>query len=391
MAARDNKTGIFILEGLNALSLAFYFLFIFFFMQKKFGFGNMENLLLGGLAGFVYMIASYICGRIARRAGYLRILVIAFGVVTIALLVGSQLQSVTGHLVVVCVAVAGIGFVWTPLQALACQHEPAHRVQRMVGLYNVIWATLVAIGYFAGGAMFEAWNLSIFIVTAGIHFTQFLIAIHLLRSSRLRDKLGTQPAIAADETTTRVAPSIARAFLRMAWIANPAAFIATNVAVPTIPTIAKRFDLSPTWAGIFCSVWLFARAGAFLLFWKWPGWHYRLGWLLAGYIVMVISFAAILVGSNLVVLLVAQVFFGLALGLLYYSSLYYSMHVGVENQGEHGGMHEAVIGAGNFAGPVVGALALYFYPANPHAGTWAVSVAMGVGLIWMLRVWALRR
>ncbi len=241
--------------------------------------------------------------------------------------------------------------------------------------------------------MFEGWNRSIFVVTAGVHFLQFLIALALLRRQRDHElENGVYPpAVVAEDTGRHASPTVARAFLRMAWIANPAAFIASNVAVPTIPTIAKRFDLSPTWAGIFCSLWLFARAGAFVLFWKWPGWHHRLRWLLVGCVMMVLSFAAILVVPNSAVLITAQVFFGLSLGLLYYSSLYYSMHVGVKSQGEHGGMHEPVIGAGNFAGPVLGAAALYFFPSYPDAGTWAVSAAMGAGFLWMLRVRAMRR
>lgn len=387
-----NKTGVFVVEGLNALSLAFYFLFLFFFMQDRFGFGNMENLLLGGYGGFLYMVASFVCGKTSRRIGFYNCLTGAFVVMPVALLIGSQLTSLTGHLIVFTVCVLCMGFVWSPLQVLSCAGEPPGRVQRMVGIYNVVWATIVAAGYFVAGAMFEAWDLSIFVVPAGISVVQLVVVLVLRRGGANAADLvdGVDPIVDGSDTVVQIKPGVARAFLRMAWIANPFAFVAVNVCTPTIPTIAEKFELTPTYAGVFCSVWLFGRALGFIVCWNWAGWHYRLRWLLAGYLVMVVSFGTILAVPSFAVLLVAQVAFGLSLGLIYYSSLYYSMHVDLESQGEHGGTHEAVIGAGNCAGPVCGAVALYLFPRDPNAGVWTVSAALVIGLVWIVRIWRRR-
>jgi hypothetical protein len=88
----------------------------------------------------------------------------------------------------------------------------------------------------------------------------------------------------------------------------------------------------------------------------------------------------------------AQLFFGAAAGLLYYSSLFYSMDVG-DTKGVHGGIHEAAIGAGIFGGPAVGALGLFLFPAYATAGVWAVGGLLLVGLGTILRIQqqALRR
>ena len=94
---------------------------------------------------------------------------------------------------------------------------------------------------------------------------------------------------------------------------------------------------------------------------------------------------AILLAHELWIVIVAQVFFGFATGLIYYSSLFYSMDVG-EASSEHSGWHEAFIGMGIFAGPAVGALALQLAPENPNAGTWAVTALLVcglVGLVWL--------
>ena len=92
---------------------------------------------------------------------------------------------------------------------------------------------------------------------------------------------------------------IARAFLKIAWLANPFAYLAITTVIAVIPSLARELKLSPMFAGFFCSVWLFVRVGAFALLWIWPGWHYRFRWLLGAYAAMIGSFALMLLARNL--------------------------------------------------------------------------------------------
>jgi predicted MFS family arabinose efflux permease len=172
----------------------------------------------------------------------------------------------------------------------------------------------------------------------------------------------------------------------MAWLTNPFAYIAINTLVAVMPGVAQRLDLSTTLAGFCCSIWCFGRLGAFFGLWFWSGWHYRFRWLLASYLALVATFAVILVVPNLALLVVAQLVFGGGIGLIYYSSLFYSMDVG-ETKGEHGGIHEAVIGVGNFTGPAVGAASLQFLPQQAHSGVVAVTALLLCGLGGLLTLW----
>ena len=131
----------------------------------------------------------------------------------------------------------------------------------------------------------------------------------------------------------------------MAWLANPFAYIAINTIIPVIPEIARRLHLSPTQAGFVCSIWFFVRLGTFWFLCHWTAWHYRFGLLLGAFVGLVTSFGVMLHFSGLTVLIVSQVVFGFCVGLIYYSSLFYSMDVG-HTKGEHGGIHEAAIGLG---------------------------------------------
>ncbi len=172
----------------------------------------------------------------------------------------------------------------------------------------------------------------------------------------------------------------------MAWLANPFAYIAIQTLIAVVPGLAQRLGLSTTHAGFICSVWCFARLGAFAGLWRWTGWHYRFGWLLVSYLALVGSFATMLAATSVPMLLVAQLFFGAAVGLIYYSSLFYSMDSS-ETKGEHGGIHEAAIGLGNCAGPAVGAAALQFLPQFHYSGAIAVSLLLLCGLGGLTVIW----
>src|SRR5690606_35572101 len=62
-------------------------------------------------------------------------------------------------------------------------------------------------------------------------------------------------------------------FLRLAWIANPFAYVAIYTLLATMPSLATRFNLTPTEMGLIGSVWLFARLFAFVGLCQWSGWH----------------------------------------------------------------------------------------------------------------------
>jgi hypothetical protein len=100
---------------------------------------------------------------------------------------------------------------------------------------------------------------------------------------------------------------------------------------------------------------------------------------------MVVSFGAMLLVPDWRVLVLSEVILGAALGLIYYSSLFYSMDVG-DTKGEHGGIHEAAIGLGSGTGPAMAALALTLFPHNPGSGVWGVCLVLALGLMVLFRI-----
>lgn len=384
------KTGVFVLEGLNAYATTVYFTYLFFFMRDRFGFANFENLTLGAVNGAVYAVWVAFAGRYAQRRGYFHALKLGFASMGVLMLVGSTLDSVAGHYLTMLLWTLGIGLTWPALEAIPSEHEPPARLQRLLGIYNVVWSAGSGLATFTGGMILEHLGpRGIFLLPAALHAVQLALTVGLERAHR-RSAPGLAPGQVpggkpAASTAPRQEPGPVprHVFLRMAWIANPLAYVAVNAIIPVIPGLASKFALSPAWAGVFCSAWALARAAGFWVFWLWDGWHYRFRWLAGAYLAMVASFAGILLGNHLGLLVTAQMVFGLCLALIYSSSLFYAMDVG-ETKGEHGGLHEAAIGVGLFGGPALGAASLYLFPGVAAANAWAVSAVLLGGLGWLL-------
>jgi predicted MFS family arabinose efflux permease len=413
------KPGYFVLEGLNSFGTVYFFYYFYFFMQQVYGFGNRSNLVLAALnAGAIYAVGAWQAGKFAQRFGYFNALKVGFLTMMTATALGLQMRSAAGHIFVMAIVVVGMCFTWPTLEALVSEGETPGGLQKMLGIYNIVWAATAAAANFTGGAMLEKLGFrSLFYVPMAIQMTQLSLTLWLEWSHRALPQPSSgprEPAMESPHFESRVptprSPARAEAttvaveareprvgttpppagrgqcFLRMAWLANPFAYIAINTLIPVIPGVAAKLHLSTMLAGFCCSVWCFARVGAFIGLWMWNGWHYRFRWLLAAFVALVASFAAILTATTLAMLVLAQILFGAALGLIYYSSLFYSMDAS-ETKGEHGGIHEAVIGLGNFAGPAVGAVSLYFLPEYGNSSTFGVTLLLLCGLGGLLALW----
>ena len=372
---------VYILEALNALSTAFYFNYLFFFLMSEYQFTNFQNLLVCALNGAVFIPCALYGGKFGQKHGYVNAFALGSAIMVAALSVSLFVSGIPEIMIAICVWTFGMCFTWPNLEALACDHVDPAKLPGIIGVYNVVWAGGGAIAYFCGGALVETlgWR-SIFWLPAAITAVQMAIALYLNPHWK---KISAAPVtVTADLNESHPQGPL---FLKLAWIANPFAYIAINAIVPVFPSVAARFELTPKLAGFFCSVWFFSRMITFAILWIWPGWHYRFRYLILAYIGMVLCFAGVLLIQNLWAVVAVQVVFGWCLGLIYYSSLYYSMHVG-DTKGEHGGAHEAAIGAGIFSGPAIGATSIAFFPNLPSSGVFGVAIVLSIGFATLLLV-----
>ncbi len=370
----------FLLTGLNTLGCSYFGSYVFFLLQQHHQFTSRDNLLTCALHGLIYVPAARLGGRFAERHGLTTTMKAGFAGMAVAMLAGAWLDSLAGVFVTLIAWTVAMCFTWPALEAHATHGESDAGTKRMVGIYNITWSGCAGLMYFAGGSLFEWLGArSLFLIPASIFTLQFALTLWL---ERLPHSLVQPPASVTPHQPEdaafhqRVPPTV---FLKMAWLANPFSYIAIHSFLAVVPGRAAELGLSVAQSGWFWAVWFLVRLGTFVLLWRWAGWHYRFRWMLAAFLALIAGYTILQLGHSLPLLLAGQVLFGLATGLLYYSSLFYSMDVG-ETQGEHGGIHEAAIGLGICLGPAVGAGALCLAPTQPHAGAFGVTALLLVGL-----------
>jgi predicted MFS family arabinose efflux permease len=379
---RKSKTVFFVIEGLNALATSYFYSYVFFLLRDRFGFGNLGNLLASALGGFVYAFAAWQGGRFAQRFGYFTALKTGFGGLAVCLALGALLPSLPAVLLVLVGWTATVCFTWPTLEALVSDGVSDRILPKNIGIYNVVWSAGAASMYFIGGTLYETLGHdSIFWLPALIHGGLCLIVLRLGKNPVHTAPPAPPAAVAPHplEAAAFTQPVSPRTFLHMVWLAIPFSYIGITTVIAIIPALARTLGLSTAQAGLFCSIWMFVRLGTFVVLWQWTGWHYRFRWLVGAFVGLAAGFSLLLLSASLGLLIAAQAIFGISVGLIYYSSLFYSMDVG-ETKGEHGGLHEAMIGAGMCLGPAVGALSLCLAPGSPNVGVYTVTALLACGL-----------
>ena len=375
-----SKLPLFAFEALGSLACGFYGNYVFFLFRDRYGFGDLGNLGVASLMGGVVALASWQGGKFAQKHGCFQTIAIGLIGMMVALTAGALFPQMAVQLAVLVFWTASQFVVWPALEALVTDGESGSTRAHIIGVYSMVWAACSALSYFFGGSIFERLGSgSIFYLPPVLHLIQLAVLWKFVRRGG-ETPVEKVAAIPIPEIERPVLPGPGpRAFQRMAWVANPFACVAAFTLLAMIPELVKKMGLSVTMAGWFGSIWFFARLAAFIVLWRWTAWHYRFRWMLAGYLLLVAGFAIVLTAGDLFWLSLGQVAFGLAVGMLYYSSLFYSMDVG-EARAEQGGIHEAMMGAGNLVGPGIGALGLIIAPQLPHAGVWTVSGLLVIGL-----------
>jgi predicted MFS family arabinose efflux permease len=230
--SRRLRRGYFTLEALNSLGSAYYFNYLFFYLQEHFGFGDRSNLLMAALYGFIYMFAAYSAGPFAEKRGYFFTLAIGFAGISAMMVVGALIPRFYGYshtamvseIITMAIWTALLCCTWPTLQVLLSRGQSAEENSRNAGTYNIIWAGAAALAYLTSGALLDTFGgETLFWLPAGLHLIQLAMLPGL---KKLSVKVATlEPAVIVK---TETAPSLnprpiskARTFVFLARTANP--------------------------------------------------------------------------------------------------------------------------------------------------------------------------
>jgi hypothetical protein len=177
----------------------------------------------------------------------------------------------------------------------------------------------------------------------------------------------------------------------LARISLPATYVVIYSLMAMMPSLPVMRSLDTAARTAVGSVWMAARLLTFLYLGATVWWHTRPRILLAAAVGMLVAFPGVtirpsemLAGSitpavDLAAMIGWQIALGLAMGIIYSSSLYFGMVLS-EGSTEHGGYHEALIGLGSVLGPGAAALTQLNWPGDVRAGVAAISCIVGISV-----------
>src|SRR5688500_9403091 len=136
---------LYTVEGLCSIGGNLMQVGIFFYTNRRFGWGLKENFTLAAAQGVVYVagallahgVATRVAPRNALAAVYVLLAAVAFG----ALLTASAWGLVAA--ILAYTAVMGIG--WPILESMVSTGLDAHALSRRISTYNLVWAGTGAI------------------------------------------------------------------------------------------------------------------------------------------------------------------------------------------------------------------------------------------------------
>ncbi|MFA6133479.1 MAG: MFS transporter [Phycisphaerae bacterium] len=346
---------------------------IYFYAASLLGFSDMQNLWLALVFGACYAAGALLSHRCCVRWGERRILLLT--VLGQLLVHVAMAIEVTGQTVYVGMALIGLlnGMKWPVMESYVGAGHTPQSALKVVGQYNVSWASAVPLGLAGSGAIIACWPAGLFALPAVVN----LVSIILLWP------LPAVPVHMADDHPQRPdEPAMFRyshllTASRWLMFQSYATLWILAALLPHIMTdLGFAVGLGAALAGLLDAV----RCIAFLLLQRWKGWHNRLAPLGVALVALPLGFFMVLLGGSAPLVFAGELIFGLVAGQVYYAALYYALVVKNASV-DAGGAHESLIGLGFGVGPLAGMAA---QGIAVRVGSSALGMVMGVGPLILL-------
>ena len=325
----------------------------------RYGASPLELGLLGSLGAMAYTFACPLAGwhseRIERDAALVPAEAKRRSVMlscSLLMVVDSYIFLVGGLRDVFILGVSGslcAAFFWPPLQAWLADIGGRARLSERLGMFNLSWSAGIMLGPMIGGVLYSIdyrypWCYAV------VANALMLTALLLTRGGRSRDDHAAVGA--ADETPHLEDPGV---FLPLALWANFICWFALSNVQSLYPKLAVANGFSPCLIGYLLFLVGVTQSVFFIVLRSSPRWHYRFGPLTIVHGAAAIGMLIVFRSTSVMFLSLAFPLLGVALGLSYYSSIYYSL-CGHERTGQRTGIHEFMVGSGFFLGPAAGGI-----------------------------------
>jgi hypothetical protein len=325
---------------------------LYFIAERTHGFDQKSSLILAFANGVLYT-------GVALRAGWtVRLLErrmsprAALGVVLLAQALLAPLVVIVpteGVFWFVALTITGLGALqWPIVQHYLVSGRHGADMRNTIGWWNASWMLATAVGLAATGPL-ERYGLIEWAIPS-------LLPIYLLAYGCLLLFPRHPPAHDLDEQARHV-PGSYRSLLASSRILHPMGYLAIGALAPILPYLFEHLKTQKEWQAPLGSVWHLARLAAVLVLWRTAFWHGRATTLVVAGVLLASGFAVAVASPSESALVVGLLALGAGQGIIYYNAIYYGLAVGAAEV-DAGGIHEALVGAGYFVGPMLGLVAL---------------------------------
>jgi hypothetical protein len=233
---------------------------------------------------------------------------------------------------------------WPIVQHYLVSGRHGQDMRQSIGWWNASWMAATAISLAAAGPL-QAAGLMSWAIPSLLPVN----AVALVFLSRFP----AFPARHDDGERAQHVPPSYTPLLAASRVLHPMGYLVIGALAPILPYLFENLGTERGLQAPLGSIWHVARLVAVLVLWKAVFWHGRGMTLVVAATVLAGGFALAVSAPSEWILALGLVGIGVGQGVIYYSAIYYGLAVGGAKV-EAGGLHEALVGAGYFLGPLLG-------------------------------------
>ena len=308
--------------------------------------------LMAGLIMLCVVVGAPLAGKIFDRFG--PALGISLGALILA--VAHLGFSMAGGLPTLALfgAVLGISgaFFYPAIEGAISADAPHGKLATWLGEYNLTWAASATVGTVLAGVTYERFGAVSFIPVACV---AVLVALAVDVAAFRREARGESvpPEPPGDD---EVSPVCIERFRRISLVAN----FSVGALMAVLWALGVTLAAEAVYQGLAWSVLIgsfsLAKLATFVIMSVSTRWHYRMALLVVTQLLAACSAFLLVLFPTLAIEVIAFAVVGVASGVTYFSSIFYSTRSGAADVGGHAdrgfksGLHEAALAAGAAGG-----------------------------------------
>ena len=346
------------------------------------GMGVDQMGMMGGMMAIWIAVASVLSGLVTERFGWRR--VVLAGLLSNAVAVAVCGQTDAGdplrYLSYCCMGMS-LGMVYPPLYAglsrAAPQNHHVHVIGRTVILFSMAWNLGMVCGQLTGGWLFRIsshWPMYVALPLAASNLLLFVL------SGRSPANGPTRPSQADDSSAADHHDPAARAFVKLAWMANLGSAFCFSMVLHLLPDMMVRIGVSSDLHGLLVATSRIVTVSMYFVLFRTRFWHLRLTPALTAQLLGAAGMVVISLAHNAAMLALGLICIGQLSGFNYFVSLFYSTRGSShKRRGLAAGLHEGSLSFGFAAGSLLGGYVGYL--GGPRAPYLFGAVVIGFMIV----------